>query len=103
MERQIVNKMLPNGRVCIHWFQPCDDGPINTEAKVIPTQIGPLKMGGVRGRIACNPSQNYLGPLEKGMQRLMCHRSEDPRAVTCPACMDTPAFKEAIANFQTAG
>ena len=96
MGRHLVIKSLPDGRLRIHWFKVCSSGPIKTPEGMIQTSIGAKQVGGVQGMIACNPEQNNLGPVQKGMDTLMCLRSDDPRAVTCPECMATEDFKKAV-------
>lgn len=93
-----------SGRTCIHWFQRRPDGPITTPAGAIPTNQGPLQVGGVRGRIVCQPERKSDLPVEQdGVTRLLM-RSDDVRAVTCPDCRATKEYwQEMVAISAAAG
>lgn len=98
MERAIVVKMLPDGRCCQHWFIMDDAGPIKTrDAVPSMTQLGPLKLGGARGRIACRPEQNTVETQQRGLDFFPCLNSDDVRAVTCPDCLATDEAKAMLA------
>ena len=89
-------KMLGDGsgRACIHWLVESDKGPIETQERFAITQLGPIKLGGVKGYIACNPQQNTVNPQNRGGETLMCMHTNEVRAATCPKCLATP---EAVA------
>lgn len=93
---QVVIKLLPDGsgRVRIHWFMRTEDGPIETLASITQTGMGPIKLGGAKGRIACSPSKTSVAPLVQGGQTTPCCCSDDPRVVTCPECRAVPEFAE---------
>lgn len=103
---RIINvKQLADGtgRVCIHWFRLDPAGPITTPVGAIMAgQFGPMKMGGERGWIACHPEQTSVLPVERGGETLICTRSDDPRAVTCPACIATVEYQEANKRLDAA-
>lgn len=88
-------KMLSDGsgRVCIHWLIQDEAGPIKTTAR--PDLA---KLTTTSGRIACNPKQNSVNPVDRNGEHLMCLHSPEVRAVTCPKCLATP---EAIALLAT--
>lgn len=94
-------KILNDGteRVLIHWLMEAADGPIETKPNIIGTERGPLKLGGVRGRIACNPEQNSVNPQHNGQEVLMCMHSNDVRAATCPKCLATDEAKALLAKY----
>lgn len=91
-----VKLLRDRSRVCVHWFEVTRDGPAATPLGVVQSPLGPLAVGGVRGRIACRPAVSTVTPQAvNGAVQLLC-RSEEPRAVTCPECMATPQFKRAM-------
>ena len=99
MDKPIFLRKLADERVCIHWFQICADGPIQTRVKVEPTELGPIRLGGVRGKIACNPAQNTVLSQERAEGYYLCCHSDDVRAVTCEDCSATPAYQEQMAKI----
>jgi hypothetical protein len=97
--RVVEMRVLPGGKVRIHWFERALDGPATTPSGMTTGAEGRLQVGPVRGRIACMPTQANVAPQTKGgVIRLVCH-SDEPRAVTCPECMATENFKTALANL----
>lgn len=97
---RVVIRLLPDksGRVRIHWFETLPEGPIETAQNVHLTAIGPVKIGGARGRIACAPQQKELiGKTKIGYQPTV--HSDDPRAVTCPECLATASCQKALADL----
>jgi len=97
----IVIRLLPDGsgRVRIHWFERCDDGPIETLQRSEPTPIGPLRLGGAKGRIACRPEQKSLSQTTREGQYQPTVHSDDVRAVTCPECQATEAYKKTVQDL----
>ena len=96
----IVNlKQLPDGRVCYHWLRLDDKGPIKTADGVRMSSMGPIRIGGVRGTIVCNPTQNTVTPQVHGREVFVCSYTDDPRAATCPKCLETQEYKDAMAKF----
>lgn len=86
------------GRICIHLFVQDAAGPF-----VEPHVLHPVVRNGevvkqevearpTRGRLACDPKRN-VAPVTRGNVTTITHRSDDPRAVTCPACKATEAYK----------
>lgn len=81
---------LDDGRVCIHWLVEDDSGPIQMESDARLRAVAGQKPT-VRGRIACNPTQNTVQPQHKGRDVYVCFHSGDVvHAVSCPACLATP-------------
>src|SRR5215467_9714350 len=98
MTLPVTIRLLPDGsgRVRIHWYVKFKGGPIKSVA-----QNGVINFPASEGKIACSPD---LGPsvrLSDGSMQLT-HRSDDPRAVTCPECMATQEFKDAMAEIGAA-
>ena len=94
--RTVVLKQMKDGRVCIHWLIRDQSGPIALVDCPIPT---PYPNNGIRGRIACNNRQNKATPVDTGIETLLCCRSDDVRAVTCPACLATPEAKAMLEHY----
>lgn len=87
-------------RVRIHWFERTDHGPIQTgKVEHFIPQVGPLVLGGSKGRIACQPRLATLtSPMVAGKyQPIPC--SDEVRAVTCPECQATEGFKKAASEL----
>ncbi len=100
--RQVVVKMIPNDperRVCIHWFQRDAAGAAKTPSGELLTKAGPVRVEGVRGRIACQPSRTDVGTKQTGQQYVLMMHTDDARAATCPACQATEAFKAMMAEL----
>jgi len=98
MADKILNvKLLPDksGRVLIHWLQPDEAGPVQTQGHPVYACIQPF-----RGKIACNPTQNTVNPQVRNGETLMCMHSNEVRAVTCPKCMLTPDYIGFAANME---
>ena len=49
------------------------------------------------GKIACMPG---MAELHATMYHPAVHRSDDPRAVTCPACKKSTVFVESLKRYQ---
>ncbi len=96
----VVIRMLPDGsgRVCIHWLFQDPEGPIQVTDRSV-TASGPQIVRGRRWRMACNPTQSNVSVAEGGRLTPSPH-SDDPRAVTCPKCMATAKFQEAMIHLQ---
>ncbi len=93
--RTVLVKLLKDGsgRVCIHWFVRDEAGKITTPSSVTTTALGPIALGGVRGRIACMPKLTSVLPTQSKGQINTCAHSDDVRAVTCPECRATDDYK----------
>ena len=91
-------KYLGDGteRLCVHWLVTDDNGPIETSEP--PAQIASAKLIGKRAKIACNPNQNSLR-MTRGDEVVMCLRSDEIRAVTCPKCLATEQAKVLLKHF----
>lgn len=99
---QAVMRMLPDGRVRIHWFMRCPDGPIKTPGAVHPTPYGPLPLGHAQGRIACQPALDSVLPQWRNGEAWLCTHTDDPRAATCPQCKATPEYVQAMKQIEEA-
>jgi hypothetical protein len=108
MSRCVV-KLLPDksGRILIHYFVHDPAGPAETPTGVTMTALGPLKLGGARGRIACQPKLESVTPQVRAGVTYPIPHSDDPRAVTCPACKETEEYKRVMEQLgeilETAG
>lgn len=98
---QVIVRLLPDksGRVRIHWFERTDQGPIQTDGVVQPTQAGLVRLGFAKGRISCRPNDTALGGTQ-GAAYVPTVHSDDVRAVTCPECMATEEFKAMIKSME---
>jgi hypothetical protein len=56
--------------------------------------LGPIRIGGATGRIACHPDQNTILPQQRGGDVFINRNTDDPRAATCPECRAVPEFAE---------
>jgi hypothetical protein len=95
---QDVNyKTLPDGRTLIHWLVADEAGPITTVGMPpLMTPGGPIRLGGGKWRVACNPTQNTINPQVRNGVRYMCMTSDDVRAATCPKCLATAEALELL-------
>jgi hypothetical protein len=100
----IIIRMLPDksGRRRIHWFQRQVDGPLATQGQQQLTLIGPMQLGGAKGRIVCQGPNATLDKSTAGNVEPVAH-SDDPRAVTCPECKATQEFQTEIALYKIGG
>ena len=96
--RALLIKLLPDGsgRVRIHWFIHDAAGPIKTTGNVLPTAAGILRLGGAIGRIACDPDKESVATVVDGQKHIPYVHSNDPRAATCPECIATKEYVEAM-------
>ncbi len=68
------------------------------------TGMGLVKVGGSvdgqfsRGRIACRSALAIVGTMVQGAYQPVVH-SDDPRAATCPECLETEECKKALATL----
>lgn len=99
---EVIIKLHPDrsGRVLIHWFVRDEKGPIETPGGAVPTAGGPLRMGSVRGYLACSPQTNKVGmALAASAPHLLVH-SDDVRAVTCDTCLATSEAKRTLLELK---
>lgn len=108
MSRTVELRVLPDGRVRIHWFMFDQAGPVSLPHGTTKSGVA---MGGSlpdengdycsRGRIVCQPQRTSILPEKgrRGITRPVVH-SDDPRAVTCPECQATEEWKAAMANLK---
>lgn len=97
MSNTLVVKQLKDGsgRLCIHWLVRDDAGPIKLLDVNVPTPYPK----GKQARIACNKEQNAVTPQQRGQEVFLCLRTDEIRAVTCPACLATNEAKLAFAEI----
>lgn len=99
MSRVVEMKVLPSGKVRIHYFHRTEEGAATAPSGLTPDEEGKLRMGPVKGIIACSPATSKItSTTTKGVTRLVCH-SDDPRAATCPQCAATEVYKAAMAEY----
>ena len=90
-----------SGRVCIHLFVQGEDGPF-----VEPHALHPVVENGevvkqkfaarpTRGRLACDPKRT-VAPVTRGSVTTITSRTDDPRAATCPRCIESVYYKKAM-------
>ena len=111
MKRTICVKVLPGeptdgtGRVCIHLFVRDAAGPFTEPSAMHLDAEKKLAVGPARGRLACDPRRT-VAPVVRGGVTTVTHRTDDPRAVTCPKCAasaDYARIMGLINNPQPAG
>jgi hypothetical protein len=93
---QVVVKVLPDGRRRIHWFVRDDRGPVKTAARSEMTQAGVLRLGGAAGHVACQPGRESILPEAMPGRVVPFAHSDDPRGATCPECLATKEYADAI-------
>ena len=59
----------------------------------------PFRMPGTAGYVACQPKRASLDPMRRDGEQHVCIRTDDPRVVTCPDCIATSEYKEAMKQF----
>lgn len=93
-----------SGKVCIHLFVPDESGPF-VEPHVLRPEID--ERGNMTGRIVAKPTRGMLACNRKllvkpvtvrGVTKIT-HRTDDPRAVTCPACKLTQPYLKMMENL----
>jgi hypothetical protein len=98
--RQVNIRLLPggSGKVRIHLFVHDEAGPASTPGGVVAVVpvFGPLLLEPSRGRIACQASLKDVTPrVKNGIIHPVVH-SNEARAVTCPECMATDDYRQAM-------
>ena len=104
-----IIRILPDGRVRIHWFCRDYNGAATAPAGLIPVmkdgepvlENGKQKFisGAVKGFIACNRGQREVTPQYIANTVEVCNHSDDPRAVSCPECLATAECQAALAEL----
>lgn len=89
LKRESMNQLLPSGNsvTLIHFV---------SKMMVPPTDSEPEGPPSGQWRIACMPN---MVEFHQTLYHPAYHRTDDPRAVTCPACMKSTAFKESKKNL----
>jgi hypothetical protein len=95
---QTLIKLLPDGsgKVRLHYFVHDDKGPIKTPTGTVMTALGPVTMGGVMGYVACQPRRTEITPEIRQNVVVPVPHTNEARAVTCPECKETVAWKETM-------
>lgn len=105
-------KVLPgeptdgSGRVCIHLIVKDEEGPF-VEPHVLHPAIdaagkpinGQLVAKPTRCRLACDPKR-LVAPVVHGNVITVTHRTDDPRAATCPNCKASKFYAEMMAQLE---
>lgn len=102
--RPVQCPVLPDGRLRIHLFVRDPKGPAQTPRGTLGmTPLGPAAFGGARGFFACRPGHGRAASEvgTDGVIRLLPH-TDDPRAATCPGCLSSQAFLDAMAVYDPA-
>jgi hypothetical protein len=99
--RIAVLKLLPDGskRVRIHYFVRDEVGPITDSGGQVNEALREVTKASSTGYIACSPRQQSVLPQKKGGEYFLTPHSDDPRAVTCPECMETEEYKTMMATY----
>lgn len=107
-KKRVVNvRVLPgeptdgSGRVCIHLFVRDAAGPF-VEPHVLDTVEGRIVAGPARGRLACDRRRRPDDRPDRDGVMTVTHRTDDPRAVTCPRCMAAPEYAAIMAILKRA-
>lgn len=107
-KRVIAISVLPgqptdgSGSVCVHLFVK-DSSGLFTEPHVLHPEVkNGQATGGViskptRGRLACDKKKGVRPVVKKGVTYIT-HRTDDPRAVTCPGCIASELYKHMMAG-----
>lgn len=111
-KRVITMSVLPGepldgtGKVCIHLFVQDEKGLI-VEPHVLHQvtddqgkSTGQVTARPTRGRLACDRKLTVRPVTKRGVTKIT-HRSDDPRAVTCPACIASEAYESAMLRLKT--
>lgn len=114
MGKRIVNmNVLPGepvdgtGRVCIHLFVRDERGsfvephvlhPVIKDGEIVKRE---LEAKPTRGRLACDPKRG-VAPVKRGGVITVTPRTDSPGAVTCPKCMASKEYIEAMEQLDAA-
>lgn len=96
-------KQTPDGKAMVHYLISSENGPIETPLRTEMTGMGRMNFGGFKGYKACDPLQNTILPQNRGGQTFLCIAVTEPRAVTCPACKETPDYRNQMAMIGQLG
>ena len=80
-----------SGRICIHLFVRDDAGPI-TEPHVLHPVIGEDGQP-IEQRVTAKPARGKLACGAVMPKNKTTVRTDDPRAATCPKCMEQESYK----------
>lgn len=104
-KRKLHMEVLPGepldgtGRVCIHLFVQDPRGPFVEPHVLHETEPGKLTARPTRGRIACSAKIKGVAAVVRGGVTYVTHRTDDPRAVTCPKCLASREAQELLARI----
>ena len=95
------------GKVCIHLFVKDDAGifvephalhPVYKDGEPVKQQV---EAKSTRGKLACDPKRDPA-PVTRGGVTTITPRTDDPQAVTCPACMASVEYAQIMARLGAA-
>lgn len=98
------------GKVCVHLFVQ-DSAGINVEPCVLDMEyvddehgqpVKQLVAKQARGRLACD-LKKQTRPVTRGGITFVTMRTSDPRAVTCPKCLNSEDYKQATELLAAVG
>lgn len=93
------------GRVCIHLFVQDERGAFAEPHALHPVVVDgeqvkqKVEARSTLGRLACDPKRK-VAPVVRGKVTTVTMRSDDPRAVTCGKCKDSPDYKAMMARLE---
>ncbi len=89
-----------SGKICIHLFVQDEKGPFVQHHILHPATDkngdvikGQLMHRPTRGRLACGVIPAPTLPTSKSNIIKVTHRTDEPRAVTCPRCQESDSYK----------
>lgn len=98
-------KVLPgepldgSGKVRIHWFVRSEEGAAVTPSGTLKSSIGPIKVVGTRGYLACQKGRTDIGSRIVGGMIVMTLHSDDVRSANCPECLATEEAKAMLVKL----
>jgi hypothetical protein len=109
MSRVVVVRVLPKDENGIQRCRQCFLVKSPTGAITSPTgrlakpkngeKHYPFLVPGYQAYIACQPKRANVNPMNRNSETHVTLRTDDPRVVTCPECMATQEWKDAMAQF----
>lgn len=103
MSSPVVIRVLPDGsgRVRIHYFVTDPKGPVRTTGRTAAAPgVGVIVLGGAEGYVACQPGLTSIQPVFKNGEIWPLAHSNEARAVTCPECRATEAWKKTMEQIE---
>lgn len=119
-KQRVINlRVLPGqpldgtGIVCIHLFVQDVCGPFVETHVLFPViengvQVKKIQVGRARGRLACDPRRTVAPRSRRSKDGktfteavTVTPRTDDPRAVTCPACKASTFWHDLMARLES--